>query len=201
MYADVLDDDTDSSVYGPGSLNTARHEAYIKEDDDDDDGETLVVDARPSPIAPRPAAKRPKTTSKPAKPRAKTGRKKPAPRAVAPRAARKSAPSVSAAGTVFLNDDNDEDGFSQPPPVNAPRKFVVGIDYGTTFSSVAYVSHAIGDKTPRFTSKEVKNIVGSPEARTVFCYCPATLVTCLHCICHPPTLHLLTRTCHSDQLA
>ncbi|KAL2068408.1 hypothetical protein VTL71DRAFT_16506 [Oculimacula yallundae] len=75
--------------------------------------------------------------------------------------ARRSAFAGAADDTVFLNNDDGELG--QPPPANLPRKFVVGLDYGTTFTSVAYVAHAIDDKTPRFTSKEVKNIINWPE--------------------------------------
>ncbi|KAI9056206.1 hypothetical protein LZ554_001134 [Drepanopeziza brunnea f. sp. 'monogermtubi'] len=56
-----------------------------------------------------------------------------------------------------------EDELDQEPPKKRPRKFVIGLDYGTTFTSVAYVAHAIDDKTPRFSSREVKNIINWPE--------------------------------------
>ena len=44
-----------------------------------------------------------------------------------------------------------------------PRKAVIGIDFGATFTAIAAAIHNIRDKNPRVSPKEVKTIVNWPE--------------------------------------
>ncbi|CZS90876.1 uncharacterized protein RAG0_01758 [Rhynchosporium agropyri] len=146
---DDMFDDSDTSLYGPSFRKQIRHEMDSSEDE-----ETLIVETRPRPTNPKPAAKHMSRAASKAKPATAA-------------AIRKSIrmPSKKPAFSIqveFVSDDEDE--VDRPPPANVPRKFVVGLDYGTTFSSVAYVIHAIDDKTPELTAKDVKNI-RAPDPR------------------------------------
>lgn len=44
------------------------------------------------------------------------------------------------------------------------RKFVVGLDYGTTYISVSFSSHPIDEETPRAHAWEVKSVGNWPDA-------------------------------------
>ncbi|CZT52886.1 uncharacterized protein RSE6_14288 [Rhynchosporium secalis] len=147
---DDMFDDSDTSLYGPSFRKQIRHEMDSSEDE-----ETLIVETRPRPTNSKPAARHMSRAASKAKPATAA-------------AIRKSIrmPSKKPAFSIqveFVSDDEDE--VDRPPPATVPRKFVVGLDYGTTFSSVAYVIHAIDDKTPELTAKDVKNIINWPQDR------------------------------------
>ena len=43
------------------------------------------------------------------------------------------------------------------------KRFVVGLDYGTTFTSVSYYAHDVDDEHPRAFPNEIKSIINWPE--------------------------------------
>lgn len=48
-----------------------------------------------------------------------------------------------------------------PPPL-PHRRFVIGLDYGTTFTSVSYTSHPVGQPNPHILPNDVKTIKNWP---------------------------------------
>src|SRR3954453_5563893 len=58
-------------------------------------------------------------------------------------------------GQAFRDADTHEESIT---PVLPPRKFIVGLDYGTTFTSVSYAIHDIADEHPRILPWDVMHI-------------------------------------------
>ena len=57
----------------------------------------------------------------------------------------------------------DHASITQSPPPAVLQKFVIGIDFGTTNSSVAYVMHGVDERNPRISPKEVKYVLNWPQ--------------------------------------
>jgi len=51
-------------------------------------------------------------------------------------------------------------------PDSGPRKFVIGLDYGTTFTSVSYSIHPLDEEHLRAFPWEIKSISNWPQANT-----------------------------------
>jgi hypothetical protein len=66
-------------------------------------------------------------------------------------------------GAAFHDKNGDDETIT---PTLPPRKFIVGLDYGTTFTSVSYTIHDLDDEHPRILPWDVRHISNWPEAGT-----------------------------------
>jgi hypothetical protein len=49
---------------------------------------------------------------------------------------------------------------------SVPRRFVVGLDFGTTTTAVSYYAHPVDEPTPRVFADDVKSIMNWPNDDT-----------------------------------
>jgi hypothetical protein len=66
--------------------------------------------------------------------------------------------------SIFVQDDNDIDfGMGDFGSSQQEKKFVIGLDYGTTFTSVSYYAFPANEDHPRAFPADIKSIVNWPE--------------------------------------